>query len=296
MADVTISQLTRAFPSGNSIVPFTSGGTTYGSAMSSLFADSDSFKTIESVSSFVLGRPKLLVAKDTTNGTNGSGPSNSTVLASLYANTIEPNNNITPRGLEIGAPAGNVTGPVYLKVSATSNRFAIFDQNNNENFTIKDRKVGINTSSPVGTFQFNETDQTSGIINKTFFISFTTAPSTKYLRITHNSSGAFNLQATMIGVYNYINAGGSYRKNYAIHYNTTTTELYGYGSSVAFNIGNTSTFYAIDEAYKPNNTTILIPIRRYSPAQGTNPNQLGLSLQLEVCYGINYITAIEVID
>src|SRR6056300_887881 len=54
-----------------------------------------------------------------------------------------------PRGLEIGSPADSIYSPVYLKVSGTSNRFAILDQHNDENFTILDNgNVGIGSTTP----------------------------------------------------------------------------------------------------------------------------------------------------
>ena len=142
MADVTISALTQAFPAGSGIIPFSSGTSTFGSAISALYLDSNPYKT-----NATLPWTKLVVAHDTTNNTVGAGPSGSLALASFYANTIVDNNAV-PRGLEIGAPAGNVASPVYLKVSSTSNRFAIFDQFNNENFTIHNRNVGIGTAAP----------------------------------------------------------------------------------------------------------------------------------------------------
>src|SRR5210317_1033707 len=54
-----------------------------------------------------------------------------------------------PRGLEIGSPADSIYSPVYLKVSGTSNRFAILDQHNDENFTILDNgNVDIGSTTP----------------------------------------------------------------------------------------------------------------------------------------------------
>src|SRR5210317_512114 len=54
-----------------------------------------------------------------------------------------------PRGLEIGSPSDSIYSPVYLKVSGTSNRFAILDQHNDENFTILDNgNVGIGSTTP----------------------------------------------------------------------------------------------------------------------------------------------------
>lgn len=53
------------------------------------------------------------------------------------------------RGLEIGAPTGSVTSPVYLKVSGTGNRFAILNQSNSESFTVLDSgNTGIGTNNP----------------------------------------------------------------------------------------------------------------------------------------------------
>src|SRR5210317_195081 len=54
-----------------------------------------------------------------------------------------------PRGLEIGSPSDSIYSPVYLKVSGTSNRFAILDQHNDENFTILDNgNVDIGSTTP----------------------------------------------------------------------------------------------------------------------------------------------------
>lgn len=56
------------------------------------------------------------------------------------------------RGLEIGGPAGGVTGPVYLKVKNTSNRMGFFNQSNLENMTIlSGGNVGIGTTIPTAT-------------------------------------------------------------------------------------------------------------------------------------------------
>jgi hypothetical protein len=55
----------------------------------------------------------------------------------------------TFRGLEIGAPAGNVTGPVYLKVKGTSNRMGFFNESDVENMTLlTGGNVGIGTINP----------------------------------------------------------------------------------------------------------------------------------------------------
>jgi hypothetical protein len=53
------------------------------------------------------------------------------------------------RGLEIGAPTGSVTSPVYLKVHGTSNRFALLNDTSTEQFTVLNSgNVGIGASSP----------------------------------------------------------------------------------------------------------------------------------------------------
>jgi len=53
------------------------------------------------------------------------------------------------RGLEVGAPTGSISSPVYLKVHGTGNRFALLDQNNSENLTVVEGgRVGIGTSTP----------------------------------------------------------------------------------------------------------------------------------------------------
>ena len=63
------------------------------------------------------------------------------------------------RGLELGAPTGGLASPVYLKVFGTSNRFAILNESNAENFTILNNgNVGIGTTNPAnGKLQVNKT-------------------------------------------------------------------------------------------------------------------------------------------
>lgn len=53
------------------------------------------------------------------------------------------------RGLQIGAPTGNIISPVYLKVTGTSNRFAVLNQFEQENFTILETgNIGIGIATP----------------------------------------------------------------------------------------------------------------------------------------------------
>lgn len=65
------------------------------------------------------------------------------------ADFIVGGTNGAKRGLQIGAPTGSVTSPVYIKVSGTSSRFSILDQSDTENFTVLDNgNVGVGTNSP----------------------------------------------------------------------------------------------------------------------------------------------------
>jgi hypothetical protein len=69
-----------------------------------------------------------------------------------------PNTNLT-QGLQIGAPAGSVAGPVYLKVNGTGNRFAVVNQSNDEQMTIlTNGNVGINTNNPSVSLDINRND------------------------------------------------------------------------------------------------------------------------------------------
>jgi len=85
------------------------------------------------------------------------------------------------RGLEIGAPSGGVTGPVYLKVSGTSNDFRILDNSNNQNLTIK--SSGTKGGEPY--FGFSE-------IN----------PLRKYVLATDRPGGPGGQSATLLALYN----------------------------------------------------------------------------------------------
>jgi hypothetical protein len=65
------------------------------------------------------------------------------------------------RGLEIGAPTGSIVSPVYLKVHGTSNRFAILNQSDVENFTILEAgNVGIGTNAPTRDLSISVNDNT----------------------------------------------------------------------------------------------------------------------------------------
>lgn len=65
----------------------------------------------------------------------------------------------TRRGLQIGAPAGNVVAPVYLKVNGTGSRFALVNQSNVETMTVLDNgRVGIDTNAPPVSLYINRTD------------------------------------------------------------------------------------------------------------------------------------------
>jgi hypothetical protein len=100
---------------------------------------------------------KLMVNISTTSGVNG------TVLNSYpIAKFINTDSGNAQRGLEIGANTGSVSSPIYLKVSGTSARFAIVNENNVENFTILSAgNVGIGTASPSGRLHVTDaTDRT----------------------------------------------------------------------------------------------------------------------------------------
>jgi len=84
------------------------------------------------------------------------------------------------RGLEIGAPTGSIVSPVYLKVHGTSNRFAILNETNSEQFTILNSgNVGIGTAAP------SQKLQVSGgniiIDNTNWYYGFNTSGATQPL-------------------------------------------------------------------------------------------------------------------
>jgi len=83
-----------------------------------------------------------------------------------YFNVRQVDSSGTPmgaiRGLEIGAPAGGVVAPVYLKVKGTSNDFRILDNNNNNNLTIKEGgDIGIGTQDPSALLHLYDTQYTN---------------------------------------------------------------------------------------------------------------------------------------
>lgn len=75
---------------------------------------------------------------------------NGTVLNSYpIAKFINAASDNGARGLEIGAPTGSVSSPIYLKVSGTGNRFAILNQSDSEQLTVlTSGNVGIGTTNP----------------------------------------------------------------------------------------------------------------------------------------------------
>jgi len=75
---------------------------------------------------------------------------NGTVLNSYpISKYINSSSDGGTRGLEIGAPTGSISSPVYLKVSGTSVRFAILNQSDSEQLTILNSgNVGIGTTNP----------------------------------------------------------------------------------------------------------------------------------------------------
>jgi hypothetical protein len=73
-----------------------------------------------------------------------SGPVHGSYPIARFAATSN-----SERGIQFGAPAGAVTGPVYLKVVGTGNRFAILNDADSEQLTVlADGKVGVGTSAP----------------------------------------------------------------------------------------------------------------------------------------------------
>jgi len=280
MADVTISQLAKGIPAGNNILPYSTSSNTLGVPVSGLFQNLNSSLFIGSTPPPVWPQYAYTVS----------------ILKSGYTTLIigSTNGQGAVVWLDWGSNVDAVGGD-YAGIYHQSDKNLIFYNVGAKMAITSGGNVGINTITPKGALQVNS-DDTCGTLIKNFYVNYNTAPTTKYLKITSSSSGAFNLQCTLIGVYWHINAGGSYRKNFNLHYNSTTTNLYGYGASVAFNMGELSKYYSIGEASKPDNTTIIIPISRYSSVNGSNPNQLGISLFCEFGYGINSIQSIEIVD
>lgn len=87
---------------------------------------------------------KLDVRIATTDGQ--SGP-----IASSFpiASFINSSSSGGMRGLQIGAPTGSIVSPVFLKVTGTSNRFAILNESNQEQLTLLGSgKMGIGIVNP----------------------------------------------------------------------------------------------------------------------------------------------------
>lgn len=97
----------------------------------------------------MLGRLDLV--HETTD--NYPGPVASSYPLATFINKSSSNGY---RGLQIGAPTGNITSPVYLKVTGTGNRFAFLNQFEQENFTLLENgNIGIGTSTPAHKLSVN---------------------------------------------------------------------------------------------------------------------------------------------
>ena len=110
------------------------------------------------------------------------------------------------RGLEIGAPTGSIVSPVYLKVHGTSNRFAILNETNSEQFTILNSgNVGIGTITPVSKlsvgssseFQVNSTGDIIKINN--VMTTFPSSHGAANTVLTNNGSGTLTWSASSGG-------------------------------------------------------------------------------------------------
>ena len=110
------------------------------------------------------------------------------------------------RGLEIGAPTGSIVSPVYLKVHGTSNRFAILNETNSEQFTILNSgNVGIGTITPVSKlsvgssseFQVNSTGDIIKINN--VITTFPSSQGAANTVLTNNGSGTLTWAASSGG-------------------------------------------------------------------------------------------------
>lgn len=106
---------------------------------------------------------KLDVRIATTDGQNGP-------ILSSYPIASFINNGSTggKRGLQIGAPTGSIVSPVFLKVTGTSNRFAILNENNQEQFTLLgDGRMGIGIHEPKVKFHLHESISPDAYIHLT---------------------------------------------------------------------------------------------------------------------------------
>jgi len=108
---------------------------------------------------------------------------NGTVLNSYpISKYINSSSDGADRGLEIGAPTGSVSSPVYLKVSGTGNRFAILNQSDSEQLTIlTSGNVGIGTTNPGFKLEVNGSFAAT---TKSFLIEH---PTKKNYKLRHGS-------------------------------------------------------------------------------------------------------------
>jgi hypothetical protein len=96
-----------------------------------------------------------LVVETKTNDNNEGNVLNSHPIFKAFNNSTSSEGSAYSRGLEIGAPSGNVIGPVYMKTN-TGNRLAFLDKDNHENLTILDNgNVGIGTDEPQAMLHVN---------------------------------------------------------------------------------------------------------------------------------------------
>ena len=127
--------------------------------------------------------------------TSVSGP----VLGSHEIALFKVNTSGAHRGLEIGAPPGGVGGPVYLKVQGTSNRFAVLNGSNAENFTVTDSgNVGIGVTSPTGGLHVRK-EAVPATVDGTLFLvdstngSFGGGMTIAGIKAARNDSSTYNL-------------------------------------------------------------------------------------------------------